>query len=120
MNVLPVLIDAGVTKADCYRFLKQAGLKLPRVYEMGYPNANCIGCVKATSPTYWNLVREKHPEVFQQRCEQSRRLGVKLARHKGLRVFIDELPEDAKGRSLKNMDFECGIFCATAESQSHE
>jgi len=110
-NVLPVLIEAGITKADCYRILKGAGLRLPKIYEMGYPNANCIGCVKATSPTYWNHVREKHPEQFKQRAEQSRRLGAKLARYKGERIFLDELPPDAKGRPMKTMQVECGIFC---------
>jgi PP-loop superfamily ATP-utilizing enzyme len=110
-NVLPVLIDAGITKQECYGILRSAGVTLPRVYALGYPNANCIGCVKATSATYWNHVRKTHPEVFQKRAEQSRQIGAKLVRNKGERVFLDELPETAKGRSMKNMDFECGIFC---------
>jgi len=49
-NVLPVLIDAGVTKEDCFKVLQEANIPLPRIYGLGYPNANCIGCVKATSP----------------------------------------------------------------------
>lgn len=110
-NVLPVLIDYGLTKEACFEFLSIAGLALPRVYARGYPNANCIGCVKATSPTYWNHVRRQDPEVFAHRAEQSRRLGVRLARHKGKRVFLDELPASATGRPLKGMSVECGIFC---------
>ncbi len=110
-NTLPVLIDAGITKKDCFDILRREGVKLPRIYAQGYPNANCIGCVKATSPTYWNLVRHQHPEVFTERAEQSRRLGVRLARHKGDRVFLDELPADAVGRPLKTMQFDCGVFC---------
>lgn len=110
-NVLPVLIDGEITKGDCYGILKFVGIPLPRVYKLGYPNANCIGCVKATSPTYWNHVRKMHPETFEQRAEQSRRIGVKLARSKGKRVFLDELDPEAKGNSMKNMNFECGIFC---------
>lgn len=110
-NVIPVLIDAGVTKADCFRIVQEAGIELPEIYARGYPNANCIGCVKATSPTYWNHVRKQDPEVFAARAEQSRRLGVRLARHKGKRVFLDELPADAKGHPLKAIQFECGIFC---------
>ncbi len=110
-NLIPVLIDAGITKKDCYRILSDAGLVLPAVYFMGYPNANCIGCVKATSPTYWNHVRVHHPEQFHERAEQSRRLGARLVRYKGKRIFLDELPENAQGRPLKSMDFECGIFC---------
>lgn len=110
-NVLPILIDAGLNKQDCIDRLAAAGVSPPRVYAEGYPNANCIGCVKATSPTYWNLVRRTRPEVFAARAEQSRRLGVRLVRHKGERTFLDELPADAVGRPLKSMTIECGIFC---------
>lgn len=111
-NVLPVLIEAGLTKEDCFDILRTAGIDLPRVYAMGYPNANCIGCVKATSPTYWNHVRANHPEVFEERAEQSRRLGARLARVKNRRIFLDELDAAAKGRPLKSMKaVECGIIC---------
>lgn len=116
-NLLPILIEKNISKQDCYDRIKSAGIELPRVYSeksrfgSGYPNANCIGCVKATSPTYWNHVRETRPEIFKQRAEQSRRLGVKLVRYKGDRIFLDELPADAKGRSMKTMKVECGIFC---------
>jgi hypothetical protein len=110
-NILPILIDKGITKDDCYQILSHAGIALPRTYFLGYPNANCIGCVKATSPTYWSLVREKHPHVFHQRAEQSRRIGAKLVRYKNKRIFLDELPVGATGRPLKNMNIECGIFC---------
>src|SRR5690606_12544766 len=67
-NVLPVLIEAGMRKVDCAAYLVAAGIELPAIYRRGYPNANCIGCVKAQSPTYWNLVREQDPEVFAHRA----------------------------------------------------
>ncbi|WP_116654398.1 hypothetical protein [Pelagibacterium sediminicola] len=110
-NVLPVLIDANLSKQDCMDRLLSAGILPPRVYAEGYPNANCIGCVKATSPTYWNLVRRTRPEVFAARAVQSRRLGVRLVRWRGKRIFLHELPATAQGRPLKSMDVECGIFC---------
>ena len=111
-NVLPVLIDHGLTKADCAAFLVRCGLELPLVYRPGLPNANCIGCVKATSPTYWNLVRLLFPEEFQQRAEQSRRLGVRLVRVRGKRIFLDELDPNTLGRPLKALEMpECGIVC---------
>jgi hypothetical protein len=110
-NLLPILIDANLTKQDCIDILYSCGIEPPAIYKRGYPNANCIGCVKATSPTYWNLVREQDPEVFEQRAEQSRRIGAKLVRVKGSRIFLDELSPDAKGYSLKSMKFECGLFC---------
>lgn len=111
-NVLPLLIDAGLTKQGCADLLRAAGLDLPRVYGMGFPNANCLGCVKATSPTYWNHLRGLFPEVFAERAEQSRRLGVRLVRYKNKRIFLDELPIDAMGRSMKSIKAtECGIHC---------
>lgn len=113
-NLLPVLIDAGLSKEDCYQVIRDAGIALPRIYSMGYPNANCIGCVKASSPTYWNHVRQQHPDVFTERAEQSRRIGAKLVRVKGKRIYLDELEPSAMGRPLKSMEpFDCGIFCET-------
>jgi hypothetical protein len=114
-NVIPVLIDAGLTKDACFDVLHEAGIKLPAMYGRGYPNANCIGCVKATSPTYWNHVRRADPEVFAERAKQSREYGakpVKLVKYKGTRITLDELPPDAMGRPMKSLrSFECGIFC---------
>jgi 3'-phosphoadenosine 5'-phosphosulfate sulfotransferase (PAPS reductase)/FAD synthetase len=110
-NTIPVLIDAGLSKEDCFLILEEAGIDLPYIYKLGYPNANCIGCVKSSSPTYWNLVRKTFPEIFKQRAEQSRRIGCKLVKYKGKRIFLDELPEDAKGGKIKS--HECGIFCET-------
>jgi 3'-phosphoadenosine 5'-phosphosulfate sulfotransferase (PAPS reductase)/FAD synthetase len=109
-NVLPILIDANMTKNDCADMIRSAGIKLPEIYNRGFPNANCIGCVKATSPTYWNLVRIEFPDVFEQRAEQSRRLGAKLVRVKNERIFLDQLDPAAKGRPLKTMP-DCGLFC---------
>lgn len=110
-NLLPVLISAKMTKQDCLDVVLAAGIQPPRIYDLGYPNANCIGCVKATSATYWSLVRETYPDVFKDRAEQSRQLGARLVRYKGKRLFLDELPPGAKGRPLKTMKTDCGIFC---------
>ena len=109
-NVLPLLIQHEMTRDDCAHMLAGAGIALPRVYGWGLPNANCLGCVKATSPTYWNLIRRTVPDVFQRRAVQSRRLGVRLVRYKGARIFLDELPADAVGRPIKIMP-DCGTFC---------
>jgi hypothetical protein len=110
-NVLPVLIDSKTTKTDCFKILLNEGIQLPNMYEKGYPNANCVGCVKATSPTYWNHVRKQHPEVFLERAQQSRELGARLVRVNNKRIFLDELDPNAVGRPMKAMQIECGIFC---------
>lgn len=110
-NLLTPLVDLKLTKQDCFREIHAAGIALPAIYLRGYPNANCIGCVKSASPTYWNHVRAKDPEAFEQRARQSRKIGAKLVVIKGKRIFLDELPVDAMGGPLKGMSFECGIFC---------
>lgn len=110
-NILPVLIAAKITKQDCFDIVRRAGIELPRMYRLGYPNANCVGCSKATSPTYWNHVRKHHPEVFAKRIEQSERYGAKLVRVKNERIPLKDLDPLAKGRPMKGMEFECGVFC---------
>jgi hypothetical protein len=110
-NTIPVLIHDLTTKNDCFKIISKSRIKLPEIYSMGYPNANCIGCVKATSPTYWNLVRDTFPDVFRQRAEQSRRIGARLVRVKSKRIFLDELKPTDKGTPIKS--WECGIFCDT-------
>jgi len=110
-NIIPILIEENLSKGDCFRIIEEAGIDLPYVYKLGYPNANCIGCVKSTSITYWNHVRRQHPEIFEQRAIQSREIGARLVRYKGKRIFLDELPAHATGNKMKS--YECGIFCDT-------
>jgi hypothetical protein len=104
------LRDAGLTKSDTLRIVSEAGIELPVMYRLGYSNNNCLGCVKATSPHYWNKVREDFPETFARRAEQSRRLGVRLVRYKGERIYLDELPPNAA--EVVNEDLSCGPACA--------
>jgi len=110
-NVLPVLIDAKITKSQCFEILHKANIRLPEIYSLGFPNANCIGCVKSSSPAYWNLVRRNFPEVFDNRAKLSREIGCKLVKVKGSRIYLDEL--DPKTRGVKIQSWECGLFCDT-------
>ncbi len=108
MHAEHVLIDAGISKAECYGRLAAARIDLPRMYALGFEHNNCLGCVKATSPGYWNRTRRLFPEVFARRAAQSRALGVKLARVDNVRVFLDVLPPDIGGA---DDDVECGPVC---------
>lgn len=40
-NLLPILVDHGITREGLAQILQAAGIKLPRIYDMGYPNGNC-------------------------------------------------------------------------------
>lgn len=102
-----------ITKQDCYRILLDAGIDLPVMYKLGFKNNNCKGCVKATSPSYWAMVRKHFPDTFSKRARQSRELGVRLVRLKGERIFLDELPEgDFKNYRQENISCgpECGLI----------
>lgn len=107
-NLLPILINAGMRKKDCLQMVRDAGIELPAVYKV-LEHANCIGCVKSKSPSYWNDIRKHWPEVFADRAEQSRRLGAKLVMVNGQRIFLDELKPNETGQI--EMNFDCGVFC---------
>lgn len=104
------LIDNSITKSECYRIIERAGIEIPMMYKLGYKNNNCLGCVKATSAKYWNMVRRDFPDVFDRRVRQSRRLGVRLTRYKGNRIFLDELPSDYMPAD-DSEDISCGPDC---------
>ncbi len=109
LNLEWPLIESGTTKEDCLAILRAAKIVIPAMYGLGFKNNNCLGCVKATSPIYWNKVRYFFPAVFKKREEQSRGLGVKLVRYKGERIFLDELPIEAPVGEEENIS--CGPEC---------
>lgn len=113
LNVEWILADEGITKSDCYRIIRDAGIRLPEMYEIGFDHNNCKGCVKATAAGYWNKTRIHFPDVFKRRCEQSRKLGVKLVRLNGERIFLDELPPNV-GLNEPDGEIECGPVCQNA------
>jgi hypothetical protein len=88
------LIEQGLDKAACLALVESAGIAVPATYAMGFPNANCLPCVKATSPAYWALVRKHFPERFERMARLSRDMGVRLTRIDDIRIFIDEIPAD--------------------------
>jgi len=112
------LIERGLTKAACLAMIQTQGIKPPRTYAMGFPNANCIPCVKATSPSYYALVRKHYPDEFNRMAVLSRKLGARLVRIDGIRVFIDEIPDDHP--MTKPIAPECDMLCSLAEQEFGE
>ena len=80
LNILTPLIDDNLTKNDCFEIIKNAGIKLPYVYSLGFPNANCIGCVKSGGVAYWNLIKKHFPKVFEKRAKQEQLTGALLCK----------------------------------------
>lgn len=88
------LIERNLDKRACLAMVRNADIELPVLYGLGFPNNNCIPCVKATSPSYWALVRLRFPAEFDRMAKLARDLDVRLTRINGERRFIDEIPLD--------------------------
>jgi hypothetical protein len=117
VRILTPLIESGLSKEDCHAIIDRAGILMPMMYRLGFPNANCIGCVNAQSRTYWNRVRRHFPDVFARRAELSRELGVRLIKlptGDRERQFLDELDPTADDGDAEPA-MECSLLCHIAE-----
>lgn len=99
------LIENRLTKNECAGIIQNAGIKLPVMYELGYNNNNCIGCVKG-GMGYWNKIRVDFPDVFEQRAKEEREVGHSCING----TYLDEL-NPTRGRKNKIVMPECGAFC---------
>lgn len=99
------LIDRGMSKEDAHKVLAASGIKRPAMYELGYLNNNCVGCVKG-GMGYWNKIRRDFPAVFDARAKMER--AIRATCIKG--VYLDEL-DPRKGREDKPIVGDCGIMC---------
>ena len=99
------LIERGLSKQEAHAMLDMLGIKRPVMYDMGYSNNNCIGCVKG-GMGYWNKIRVDFPEVFQRMSELEREVGHSCI--KG--VYLDEL-EPGRGRMDDEIMQDCSIMC---------
>jgi len=99
------LIEKQISKEEAHRILAASGIKRPAMYEMGYHNNNCIGCLRG-GMGYWNKIRVDFPDVFQKRAKLEREVG-----HTCLKgMYLDELPPDA-GRKQDLIFDDCGVLC---------
>ncbi len=103
------LKDRGITRADCFGIIREAGIQLPAMYGLGYRNNNCLGCVKGGAG-YWNKIRRDFPAYFDRMNTVSRLLENPFLKYRGERIYLDQLPPDA-GRYEEEPDIECGPVC---------
>jgi len=113
------LLEAGLTKRDCHRIVRDAGIEVPAMYKLGYKNNNCIGCVKGQSG-YWNKIRVDFPEAFDRMAAMERTLNAAINKSyagdgKRKRVFLDEL-DPSTGRYEPEPDIECGVLCVNDDA----
>lgn len=105
------LIERNLTKADVHGINANLGVKRPRMYDMGYNNNNCKGCIKG-GMGYWNKIRIDFPEVFESRAKLERELDNRILKE----CFLDELEPD-RGRMSEEIMEDCGIFCILAQTE---
>jgi hypothetical protein len=104
-HVFP-LVNRGIDKTQAHEILRASGIRRPAMYELGYHNNNCIGCVKG-GMGYWNRIRQDFPQVFAARCAMERAIGFCILGH---HQWLDELDPE-RGRHEAPICDECGIFC---------
>lgn len=99
------LIDRGIDKKQAHEIMTASGIKRPAMYDLGYHNNNCIGCLKG-GMGYWNKIKIDFPDVFQKRAKLERDIGFSI--FKGM--FLDELRPE-QGRHDAPITGDCGILC---------
>lgn len=102
------LIEKDLTKQDAHAMSRKLGVKRPIMYDLGYQNNNCIGCVKG-GMGYWNKIRVDFPDVFASRAALERKLNDRILKE----CFLDELDPE-RGDAGKEIMEDCGIFCEIA------
>ena len=99
------LIERGLTKEEAHGICAELGIKRPAMYDLGYNNNNCIGCVKG-GMGYWNKIRTDFPEVFESRSKLEREVGNSILKE----CYLDEL-DPSRGRMSDEIPTDCNIFC---------
>lgn len=59
------LLQMGMYKEDCIKFVQDADIEVPMTYRMGYNNNNCFqtGCVQG-GIGYWQQIKTQEPKKF--------------------------------------------------------
>lgn len=59
------LLQMGMYKEDCIKYVQDAGIEVPMTYKMGYNNNNCFqtGCVQG-GIGYWQQIKRQEPKKF--------------------------------------------------------
>lgn len=103
------LLTNNVSKKDCLDLIKKAGIKLPVMYQLGYQNNNCVGCVKG-GMGYWNKIREDFPEAFEKMSKLERHIGHAVCKDRNGPVYLDTLSPN-RGHFKNDSPGDCGFTC---------
>lgn len=136
------LLMMGYNKDDCLRVVQEAGIEIPRMYQLGFRNNNCFktGCVQG-GIGYWQKMQKDFPNKFDAMAEIEHKLtdlkgepvtmlkdqsneSKKLVDETGIKwnqfLFLKKHPKYSNLKSIDDMKqqdiqplFECNGFCGT-------
>ena len=109
-----ILYDQNITKEECKQFIRDAEIKMPIMYELGYGNNNCVGCVKG-GMGYWNAIRKDFPDQFIEMANLEREVGHAINKDKEGPVYLDELAPN-RGNFKRDLPGDCGFTCEWKEN----
>jgi hypothetical protein len=103
------LLDKLIDKKSSHAICAKLGIKRPRMYDMGYQNNNCKGCIKG-GMGYWNRIRRDFPDTFRSRAKLERDVGYSILKDDNSKIFLDEL-DPKRGRFEDDIPQYCDLFC---------
>lgn len=129
------LLFYSLKKKDCIQIIEDAGIEIPKAYQLGFHNNNCLktGCVQG-GIGYWQKYREYNPEGFAEMAKVEHELTdlkgrpVTMLKDQGKEakdsgntlVFLLPHPDYPSVKDLSMMKgrppmplFECNGFCGT-------
>jgi len=137
LPIFPLLLFC-YSKKDCIKIVQNAGIEIPRMYQLGFHNNNCFktGCVQG-GIGYWQKMQREFPDKFLAMAEMEHKLtnlkGKPVtclkdqsgeAKESGIElVFLLPHPDYPqhkdismmKGREVEPL-VECNGFCGTNEN----
>ncbi len=144
INPIFPLLMYGMDKPDCIDYIQEAGLDIPKTYELGYENNNCwqTGCVQG-GIGYWQKIQREEPEKFDAMAKIEHDLtNIKgepvtinkdqsqEAKEKPMKeslVFLLPHPDYPNNKSLSDMDgrepeplTECNGYCGLDDLNENE
>lgn len=130
--IYPLLLY-GYSKDDCIKIIRDTGISVPRMYELGFRNNNCFktGCVQG-GIGYWQKMKREYPDKFNAMAsmehELTNRKGKPVTMLKdqsndaknsdNWQVFLKKHPDYPNLKCIDDMReckveplFECNGFC---------
>jgi hypothetical protein len=104
-NPIFPLIERKIDKKTAFYILEKQGIKKPKMYELGFQNNNCIGCVKG-GMGYWNKIKKEFPQTFEKMVEIENKINHSCIKNK----FLKDL-KDNEGNFENEILPDCGLFC---------